>query len=489
MNAVIYARYSSESQREESIEGQLRECTEYAVHNGYNLVGTYIDRALSARTADRPEFQHMISDSQKNLFEIVLVWKLDRFSRDRYDSAHYKRILKKNGVKVVSAKENISDGPEGIIMESMLEGYAEYYSADLSQKIQRGQHENAIKCKNNGGNTPLGYFVNKETCALDLDPATAPIVKEIFAQYDHGCRIREIVDTLNKRGLRTSKGKTFTIGGVSNILKNRKYLGEYRYGDIVIPDGIPAIIDNNLFERVQMRMRVNDRAPARAKAKEEYLLSTKLFCGSCGRMMVGESGKGSKGIVYHYYKCSGVKRRLGCHKKAVKKNWIERMVVFVTVTKVLNDTAIDRIADSIVKMQDKNDPIVPVFEKQLKECQKGIDNLLNAIQAGIITDSTKERLQQLEEQQKGLKASIIKARIAHPVYTKEQIVNWLSQFKYGNVNDPSYQREIIDTFVNSVYVYDDKIVFTYNFKDGNETLTKAEIDAVFCSDITDHFPP
>ena len=134
MNAVIYARYSSDSQREESIEGQIRECTEYAKRNGITILDTYIDRALSVRSADRPEFQRMIKDAEKELFEIVLVWKLDRFSRDRYDSAYYKHILKKHGIKVVSAKENISEGPEGIILESMLEGMAEYYSAELSQQ-------------------------------------------------------------------------------------------------------------------------------------------------------------------------------------------------------------------------------------------------------------------------------------------------------------------------------------------------------------------
>ena len=157
MNAVIYARYSSDSQREESIEGQIRECTEYAKRNGITILGTYIDRALSARSADRPEFQRMIKDAEKELFEIVLVWKLDRFSRDRYDSAYYKHILKKHGIKVVSAKENISEGPEGIILESMLEGMAEYCSAELSQKIKRGQMENALKGKNNGGLVTLGY--------------------------------------------------------------------------------------------------------------------------------------------------------------------------------------------------------------------------------------------------------------------------------------------------------------------------------------------
>lgn len=169
MTAVIYARYSSDNQREESIEGQLRECQEYAEHNGITILRNYIDRALSAKTDNRPEFQHMIRDSVKGLFDAVLVWKLDRFSRDRYDSAHYKHILKKNGVKVISAKENISEGPEGIILESMLEGMAEYYSAELAQKINRGLKENALKGKNNGGRIPLGYVLG-EGQKLKIDP-------------------------------------------------------------------------------------------------------------------------------------------------------------------------------------------------------------------------------------------------------------------------------------------------------------------------------
>ena len=228
MNAVIYARYSSDSQREESIEGQIRECREYAERNNMTIVGTYIDRALSAKTADRPEFQHMIKDSAKELFEIVLVWKLDRFSRDRYDSAHYKHILKKNGVKVVSAKEHISEGPEGIILEAMLEGYAEFYSAELSEKIHRGQKENALKGKNNGGGTPLGYAVGPDD-VLAIDPLTAPLVKEIFTRYDAGENISSITASLNERGLKTSKGKAFKIGRVSLMLKNRKYIGEHNH--------------------------------------------------------------------------------------------------------------------------------------------------------------------------------------------------------------------------------------------------------------------
>lgn len=163
MNGVIYARYSSDNQREESIEGQLRECKEYAKHNDIQIVDSYIDRALSARTDNRPAFQQMIKDSAKNNFEVVIVWKLDRFARNRYDSAHYKAQLRKNGVKVISANENISESSEGIILESVLEGMAEYCSTDLSEKVIRGLTENAMKCKFNGD--PITFGFNFEPAA------------------------------------------------------------------------------------------------------------------------------------------------------------------------------------------------------------------------------------------------------------------------------------------------------------------------------------
>ena len=147
MTAVIYARYSSDSQREASIEGQLRDCKDYAEKNGITVVGTYIDRAYSAKTDDRPDFQRMIKDSGKKIFDVVLVWKLDRFARNRYDAVNYKYQLEKNGVHLVSAMEPISQGPEGIMVESMLIGMAEYYSAELALKVARGERENALQCK------------------------------------------------------------------------------------------------------------------------------------------------------------------------------------------------------------------------------------------------------------------------------------------------------------------------------------------------------
>lgn len=489
MKAVIYARYSSDSQREESIEGQLRECTEYAERNGITILRSYIDRALSARTADRPEFQNMIKDSEQKLFGVVLIWKLDRFSRDRYDSAHYKRILKKNGVKVVSVKENISDGPEGIILESMLEGYAEYYSAELSEKIHRGQKENALKGRNNGGGIPLGYLLDKKEQKLVLDPVTAPLVREIFQRYADGEIVRTIVEDFNRRGLKTKSGKPFSPNSFNRILKNRKYIGEYRYQDVIIPGGVPAILSDDVFYQVQARLEKNKRAPATAKADVDYLLTTKLFCGLCERMMIGESGTSHTGDKHYYYKCAGAKRKLGCKKKSVKKDFIERAAVILTVNRVLRDEEISRIAEAIVALQEKEDTSLPAMRQQLTECEKAIDNMLNAIQMGVLTASTKERLEKLEMQREELKLSILQAQMARPRYTKEQVVSWISRFNYGNVDDPQYQKQIIDTFINSIYVFDDKLVFTYNFKDGTETITLAEIQAAFGSDLTQVAPP
>ena len=489
MNAVIYARYSSDSQREESIEGQLRECREYAERNNMTIVGTYIDRALSAKTADRPEFQHMIKDSAKELFEIVLVWKLDRFSRDRYDSAHYKHILKKNGVKVISAKEHISEGPEGIILEAMLEGYAEFYSAELSEKIHRGQKENALKGKNNGGGVPLGYLLDKKAQKLAIDPTTAPLVVEVFEKYADGKSVRSIVEDLNVRGLRTKKGQPFNINSFSSLLKKRKNIGEYRYQDVVIEGGVPAIVPEDLFNRVQERMEKNRHAPAMAKAKEDYLLTTKLFCGKCERMMVGESGKSHTGAMHYYYKCGNAKRKKGCNKKAVKKEWIERAIVRLTMERVLNEEKINRIIDALLVMQEREDVTIPALRRQLAETEKGIENMLNAIQQGIFTASTKQRLEELEKQKEELSLSMTTAELQKPKLTREYMEHWFSQFRYGDPNDREFQKRLIDTFVNAIFVYDDKLVLTYNYQHGTQTITLKEVEDFLGSDLVGLSPP
>lgn len=487
MNAVIYARFSSDRQREESIEGQLRECREYAEANGITIVGEYIDRALSAskETEKRLDFLRMIKDSSKHLFDLVLVWKLDRFARNRYDSAHYKAILKKNGVKVVSVTERIADGADGVILEAVLEGMAEYYSLDLSEKIHRGQKENALKCQNNGGHIPLGYQLNKETKRLEINPTTAPIVQEVYRRYADGDTIRDIVRDLNERGLTTTRGKKFTYSAFNILLQNRKYIGEYKYQDVVIPGGIPAIVPEDVFNRVQARMEKNKHSPAAAKAKESYLLTTKLFCGKCGKIMFGESGQHG-GKIYRYYKCASAKKKTGCTKKAVKKDWIENLVVQQTMLVVMDKPLMERLTDRLMELQGEESYDLKLLEQQKHEAEQGSENMINAIQAGIITPSTKQRLTELESEKSRLEKCILKERLEHPRLEREQINFFLEQFKKTDVQNEEQRQRLIDCFVNAVFVYDDKIILTFNYKNSTKTIKLSDIKN---SDLDSLSPP
>ena len=418
MTAVIYARYSSDNQREESIEGQIRECTAYAEKNGITVIKHYIDRAFSAKTDNRPEFQQMIKDSGKKLFDVVLVWKFDRFARNRFDSANYKMILKKNGVHLISVMEPIAEGSQGILVETLLEGMAEYYSAELSEKVIRGQTENALKGKCTGGTGTIGYKIDEDKF-YHLDPLTAPLVLEAFQQYDNGERMVEIVNFLNDKGVRNMQDGKMTHSSVNTMLKNRRYIGELSFRDIVVPDAIPAIVPKDLFDRVQKRMEKNKRAPACGKADEEYLLTTKLYCGKCGALMFGESGVSHTGKMYTYYKCAVAKKKKTCDKKAVRKQWLEDLVVSETMRLVEDDASMNAIIAKVMELQNQESTDLPIYEKQLKETEVGITNMLNAIQMGILTSSTKERLEALEEQRKELQARIAEERLAKPKVTEE----------------------------------------------------------------------
>ena len=324
---------------------------------------------------------------------------------------------------------------------------------------------------------------------LKIDPATAPIVREIYQRYASGEMIRSIIKSLNERHILTKQGKPFCQSSFDVLLRNRKYIGEYHYRDIVIPDAVPAIIPKDLFERVQARMEKNKHALARAKAQEEYLLTTKLFCSRCGRLMVGESGTGRSGAIHRYYKCIGSKRKLGCHKKAVKKDWIERVAVQYTIQRVFHDELIVQIADKLVELQNAENNSLPLLRKQLADTNRGIENMLNAIQQGILTSSTKERLEALEKLREELKVSILQAELGHLKYSREDIIEWISRFKYGDPDNKEYQRQIIDIFLNSIYVFDDRLVLTYNYKNGTQTVTLADVSAVFGSDLESCTPP
>ena len=473
MTAVIYARYSSDSQREESIEGQIRECTAYAKKNGITIVKHYIDRAISAKTDNRPQFQQMIKDSDKKLFDIVLVWKLDRFARNRYDSARYKTQLKKNGVKLVSATEIISEGPEGIILESVLEGYVEYYSADLAEKVVRGQTENILKGRCNGGRGTFGYTLDSER-KFHIDPLASPFVLESFRKYRNGLTMKEIRDWLNENGIKNPVGGAFTYNSVEHMLKNRRYIGELKFRDVVVPDAIPPIVPLELFDDVQEKIAKNKKAPARRKAEDDYLLTTKLHCGYCGALMFGESGTSRTGEVHRYYKCATAKKKKGCKNKTVRKQWLEDLVVNQTMQLVRNDAAMESIIAKVMELQNKENTNIPLYEKQLRDAESGIQNMLNAIQAGILTSSTKERLEQLEETKRELEARIAEEKLAKPKVTEEFIRFWLLRFRKLDMSLKDQRQALVDTFINSIYLYDDKVLITFNYKEGTQTITFEE---------------
>ena len=476
MTAVIYARYSSDNQREESIEGQIRECTAYAEKNGITVVKHYIDRALSAKTDNRPDFQQMIKDSEKRLFDIVLVWKLDRFARNRYDSAHYEYQLERNHVKLVSATEPISDSPAGIMVKSMLTGMAEYYSAELSEKVVRGMTENVLKGKYNGGTIPIGFKVDEEKF-FQIDPLKAPFVVEAFQRYNEGATMKELMNWLNDSGVTTNRNQKFTYNSVQKLLTNKRYIGENHFKDIVMPDSIPAIVDKDLFEEVQLKIKKNSRAPARHKAEDDYLLTTKLFCGMCGAMMFGECGTGRNKVVHHYYKCATAKRFKTCKKKTVRKEWLEDLVIAETMKLIQDDAVIDAIVAEVMELQDQENTTLPLLEKQMREVENGIENMLNAIQAGVLTNSTKSRLEKLEAQQKELEVRIAEEKIARPRLSENQVRFWLTRFRKLDPNVKSHRETLINTFVNAVYLYDEKVLITFNYKDGTKTITFDEIAA------------
>lgn len=479
MKAVIYARYSSDNQREESIVGQLRECTAYCEKNDITIVRTYIDRALSAKTDNRPDFQRMIKDSVKGLFDVIIVWKLDRFARNRYDSARYKAQLRKYSVKVLSATENISEGPEGIILESLLEGMAEYYSAELSEKVIRGHTENALKCMYNGGTITYGFMIDEAQC-YQRDPRTAPVVLEVFTRYDKGTTMKEIMDYLVESGVTTVRGREIDLNFVARILKNRKYIGEYTYRDVVIPGGIPAIVPQDLFDRVQQRLEANKKAPARHKAEDDYLLTTKLFCGTCGAMMVGESGtSSSKGRKYHYYRCVNTKKHKSCNAKhkSIRKLPIEHAVVNAIMAKVMDDGFVEYIADAVMDIQSRESSILPALRKQLEDTERGITNMLNAIQMGIINTSTKQRLDELEERKKCIELDIIHEEMQQPMLSREDVTFWIYRFRKLDVSKLEERRRLIDSFVNSVTIFDDYILITFNYKEGETRVSFEDIES------------
>jgi len=480
MRAAIYARYSSHRQGEQSIEGQLAEANRYAVEHDMTIVREYVDRAMTGKNDNRSQFQLMLADAAKKAFDALIVWKTDRIGRNKEEIALNKYHLRKNGVKIHYIAEFIPDTPEGIILESVIEGMAAYYSEQLSQNIRRGQRQSAAKAQSTGGNRPLGYKTGSDKRFI-IDPETAPTVKMIYELYAQGWTISEIVRHLNEQGLRTLRGKPFTPNSLGSMLKNPKYIGVYTYKDeIRIEGAIPPIVEKEVFYKVQEMLKYNQKAAAHKNSVADYLLTERLFCGKCGTMMVGFCGTSGTGARHYYYNCSKQRKKF-CKKKAVHKDWIERLVVDYAIELIHDDKLLEFIAENTYQYyieQNTDSAYTESLTAALNETNKAVNNLVKAMEAGIFNAATKARMDELDGRKAELEAALADSRLKIDLgIKKEHILYFLHKFTEYDYEDVECQKRLIKTFINSVFVYDDKVVLTFNYSGDNRTITVKEIDA------------
>lgn len=470
--AALYVRYSSASQTEQSIEGQIRVCTEFADRHGIQIIETYADRATSASKdiEKRTEFLRMIRDSEKHPWDAVIVYKLDRFARNRYDSANYKFRLKKNRVQLISATENISNDPEGIILESVLEGMAEFYSAELSQKIYRGMRESAYKNQYLGGTVPFGYKVVDKH--YEIDDETAPYVREAFQRFIAGDTIASICRSFNARGIRTAKNAKFGRSSFAKIFRNEKYIGIYKHEDYQ-SNAIPPIIDMETWEKAQTKLK-EIKPPGQYKATLNYLLSGKLFCGRCGNRMVAGKTTKPKGD-FAYYVCRGKRTSQNeCPMKYVRKEFIEQIVIQDAMS-MLTDENIELLAETAMRenqVELERTTNIPAIKSRLSVINGSLENILKAIEIGAAPDTLVKRMVELEQEKKSLEAELKREERDIPiVIDKYHIIHWLESLRARDINDDNVQKQLIDLFVNHITVRDEEtpglytITITYNLTD------------------------
>lgn len=489
--AVIYARYSSTNQREESIEAQVRACQDYARRNGLVIVDTYADSAKTGTNAEREEFQRMIADSAAGKFEFVIVHKLDRFSRDRYDSVAYKRKLKANGVTVRSVLENLDGSPESLILESLLEGMAAYYSQNLVRESLKGLKENGYKCMHNGGIPPLGYDVDKETRKYVINEEEAMVVRYIFSSYADGAGYNQIIGYLNANGYRSKRGRAFGKNSIHDLLKNIRYTGVYTYNmvqvkdsvgvrnnkpkpkeeQIIIEGGMPAIIDKETFARVQIQMRRNRQEAGRKKAHSVYLLSGIIHCGECGAIMWANKCRDRHGNITCFYVCSTRDYKKHCDNKGIRKEVIENFVLTQLVEDLFNKDSIDNLRNDLIRYQQRRKAAISadrdVLISEKEETAKKISNIVKLVSAsGVSLDTVNHELKSLETRQQKIERRIdeldketddltISEKQLSEISEHEQIVRDRTNMRK--------LRQIVSYYVDAVLIFHDRIEIAYKF--------------------------
>ena len=474
--AVAYARYSSAGQRDVSIEQQLADIRAFADREDYHIVHEFADHArsgfkdLSART----EFNAMIASAAAGEFDTILCWKVDRFGRNRADSATFKQQLSRLGVSVVYVMEPIPAGAAGVLTEGMLEAIAEWYSRNLAENVTRGMHDNARKCLYNGTKI-LGYTRGPDK-KYKIVPEEASVVRRIFARYNAGWSAASIAGELNAEGLHTSRSLRFSAETVLRVLSNERYAGVYIWGDIRVPDGMPAIVTREQFDKAQfMRQKTGRHIEQRTV---EFLLTGRAFCGHCGRAMIGDSGTSRNGSTYYYYTCQGRKSRTGCTKKNLRKDDLENAVIDFIFENCFSEEAMNRIADAIMHEMDERRKKSPLasMEKALSDVDRKIANINNAIAEGIWNSSTSAILSDLEEQQKDLRTNIGLLRYQESqLLDRDRILFFLHKYSALNRHSQEDRRQLINYFINAVYVYDDHLKILINT---TETATRVPLSVL-----------
>ncbi len=483
--AVAYPRYSSDNQREESITAQLRAIEEYCKQKGYTLVEVYPDEEKTATTDKRPNFQRMIADSAKRLFDVVVVHKLDRFARNRYDSAHYRRILKRNGVRIESVLERLDSSPESVIMASVLEGMAEYYSLNLAREVRKGLSENAATGIHTGGRPPYGLMVDPQTRKLVIDERTAPAVRLYFRGIDTDQSLDSIAATLNEKGYRTQEGREFTRNSFDQWARNRKYRGDYtwdvqaakdeegvRHGNnkpaeqqILIPGIIPAIIDADLWDRVNAKMNERKRRPGMMKAKINYLLTGKVYCGKCGALYAGNSYTSPRSghkKTYTYYKCQA-----RCGNTSIQKEAIESLVIEKLRDTCFSDEGTSEIVARVQELylQEKKQTASEVapIKSEMADLKAQIKNWTQALGAGVksVIEEIKHAEQRLEILEFALQRAELIGKIQ--VLDEQRIIDIVNIKKNSLLSaDEEDKKAILQEYVDRVVIQPSNDINNYS---------------------------
>jgi len=499
ISAVLYARFSSDNQRNESIDAQIRAIKEFAKANGIMIVGKYIDRAKSATTDDRPDFQRMIEDSAKGNFRLVLVHKLDRFARNRNDSIVYRMKLQKNRVSLLSVLEPFDDDkPENIILQSVLEGMNEFYSRNLAREVRKGLKENALKCKHTGGSPPLGYDVDKNTRLLVINEHEAEAVRFIYKSVLEGNGYSSIIIRLQQEGYKTKAGKSFGKNSLYEILHNPKYKGDYVYNRaspadpytkkrnshqenlpedmIIIRGGVPAIISEEDFDKVQQILDKRKRQYRGIKKNQErYLLTGKIFCGICGCSYTGNRKKSSGNRAPNItYRCNKQSRRtnIACKNREINRDYIEAFVVEQIEKAIFND----KMADVIIRqfeeyLREQNREMsqkLKRLETQIKEIDVKLSNLSDILADGLERRQRNivlEKMESLEDEKTALKEYILqeKSALDLEIPKKEDLKQYFLKAQ-ACFRDKSLEemQELIDMYVEKIIVYEDEIEVILN---------------------------